>query len=45
MNRLRPKLSRVVGANAAMQANQDINVGGRFTRAQYQYTFDERGLR
>jgi HAE1 family hydrophobic/amphiphilic exporter-1 len=44
MNRLRPKLSRVVGANAAMQANQDINVGGRFTRAQYQYTLSDADL-
>ncbi|MGZ3346182.1 MAG: efflux RND transporter permease subunit [Caulobacteraceae bacterium] len=44
MNRLRPKVSRVVGANAAMQANQDINVGGRFSRAQYQYTLSDADL-
>src|SRR5262249_42028742 len=44
MNRLRPKLARVVGANAAMQANQDINVGGRFSRAQYQYTLSDADL-
>ena len=42
--RLRPKLGRVVGANAALQANQDINVGGRFSRAQYQYTLSDADL-
>ena len=42
--RLRPKVARVVGANAAMLANQDINVGGRQTRAQYQYTLSDGDL-
>jgi HAE1 family hydrophobic/amphiphilic exporter-1 len=36
--RLRPKLSRLVGVQTFLQANQDINVGGRPGRAQYQYT-------
>jgi HAE1 family hydrophobic/amphiphilic exporter-1 len=44
IQRLRPKLARVVGANAALQANQDINVGGRFSRAQYQYTLSDGNL-
>ena len=44
LQRLRPKLARVVGANAGLQANQDINVGGRFTRAQYQYTLSDADL-
>jgi HAE1 family hydrophobic/amphiphilic exporter-1 len=42
--RLRPKLARVVGANSALQANQDINVGGRYSRAQYQYTLSDADL-
>jgi HAE1 family hydrophobic/amphiphilic exporter-1 len=42
--RLRPKLARVVGANVAMQANQDINIGGRYSRAQYQYTLSDPDL-
>jgi hydrophobe/amphiphile efflux-1 (HAE1) family protein len=42
--RLRPQLAKVVGANSALQANQDINVGGRLTRAQYQYTLGDADL-
>jgi hydrophobic/amphiphilic exporter-1 (mainly G- bacteria), HAE1 family len=39
INDLRPKLSsKVVGAQISLQAAQDINVGGRAGRAQYQYT-------
>jgi len=39
INDLRPKLNRqVVGAQISLQAAQDINVGGRAGRAQYQYT-------
>ncbi len=38
MARLRPQLARVVGANTAMQANQDIVLGGRSARSQYQYS-------
>ena len=36
--RLRPKLGRVAGARAFLQAVQDIRVGGRQANAQYQYT-------
>ncbi|HTK35213.1 MAG TPA: efflux RND transporter permease subunit, partial [Caulobacteraceae bacterium] len=42
--RLRPKLAQVVGAQTFMQANQDINVGGRAGRAQYQYTLSDADL-
>jgi HAE1 family hydrophobic/amphiphilic exporter-1 len=42
--RLRPQFQRVVGANTALQATQDINVGGRQGRAQYQYTLSDANL-
>ncbi len=38
INRLRPKLGRVQGANTFMQPVQDIRIGGRQSSAQYQYT-------
>ena len=41
---LRPKLARLVGVQAFMQAAQDINVGGRAGRAQYQYTLSDADL-
>ena len=42
--RLRPKLQQVVGVQVFLQANQDINVGGRAGRAQYQYTLSDADL-
>jgi HAE1 family hydrophobic/amphiphilic exporter-1 len=36
--RLRPKLAKIEGANLFLQAGQDIRVGGRLSRTQYQYT-------
>ena len=36
--RLRPKLAQVPGVNVFLQALQDIRVGGRLSRTQYQYT-------
>jgi HAE1 family hydrophobic/amphiphilic exporter-1 len=42
--RLRPKLSRLVGVQVFLQANQDINVGGRAGQAQYQYTLSDSDL-
>jgi HAE1 family hydrophobic/amphiphilic exporter-1 len=36
--RLRRKLASVQGVNLYMQVPQDINVGGRIARTQYQYT-------
>ena len=42
--RLRPKLARVPGITLYMQAGQDINVGGRLARTQYQYTLTDTNL-
>jgi HAE1 family hydrophobic/amphiphilic exporter-1 len=42
--RLRPKLAKVAGASLLMQAGQDINVGGRLARTQYQYTVTDANL-
>jgi hydrophobic/amphiphilic exporter-1 (mainly G- bacteria), HAE1 family len=42
--RLRPKLAKVEGASLLMQAGQDINVGGRLARTQYQYTITDANL-
>ena len=38
VDRLRPKLIGVAGANTFMQAGQDLRIGGRASSAQYQYT-------
>ncbi|MBV8631692.1 MAG: efflux RND transporter permease subunit, partial [Silvibacterium sp.] len=38
MNRLRPKLNRLVAASAFLQAAQDLRIGGRGSNALYQYT-------
>jgi hydrophobe/amphiphile efflux-1 (HAE1) family protein len=38
MNRLKPKLAAVMGISLSMQVRQDIQVGGRVSAAQYQYT-------
>jgi HAE1 family hydrophobic/amphiphilic exporter-1 len=42
--RLRPKLAKVGGATLLMQSGQDINVGGRLARTQYQYTLTDANL-
>ena len=42
--RLRPRLAKLVGVQTSLQANQDINVGGRAGRAQYQYTLADSDL-
>ena len=39
--RLRPKLARVEGANLFLQAAQDIRVGGRQSKTQYQFTVQD----
>jgi len=44
ITRLRPKLARLVGVQTFLQAAQDINVGGRAGRAQYQYTLADSDL-
>jgi multidrug efflux pump len=38
INRLRPKLNRLTGASAFLQASQDLRIGGRSSNALYQYT-------
>ena len=42
--RLRPKLAAVPGVNLFLQALQDIRVGGRLSRTQYQYTLTSPNL-
>ena len=42
--RLRGKLAQVEGMNVFLQAAQDINVGGRLARTQYQYTLQDADL-
>jgi len=42
--RLRPKLAGIEGVTLFMQAGQDINVGGRLARTQYQYTLTDADL-
>ena len=42
--RLRPKLAKVMGANLYLQASQDITVGGRLAKTQYQYTLQDADL-
>ncbi|MFZ0745421.1 MAG: efflux RND transporter permease subunit [Terracidiphilus sp.] len=44
VNRLRSKLSSVPGARLFLQANQDIQIGGRGSAAQYQYTLSDENL-
>src|SRR5260221_264316 len=44
IDRLRPKLAQVEGIALFMQASQDINVGGRFSRTQYQFTLQDGDL-
>jgi multidrug efflux pump subunit AcrB len=44
VNRLRRKLTSVPGAILYLQANQDIQVGGRGSAAQYQYTLSDENL-
>jgi multidrug efflux pump subunit AcrB len=41
INRLRSQLAKVPGATLFMQAAQDLNVGGRTSRTQYQYTLQD----
>ena len=44
INRLRPQLAKVEGVALFLQASQDINVGGRLSRTQYQYTLQDADL-
>src|SRR6185437_3958266 len=38
VNRLRPKLSHIPGANLFMVPVQDVNIGGRHSNSEFQYT-------
>jgi hydrophobe/amphiphile efflux-1 (HAE1) family protein len=44
INRLRPQLAKVPGATLFMQASQDLNIGGRTSRTQYQYTLQDSNI-
>ncbi len=39
--RLRPKLARALGSTVSLQAGQDVNVGGRLSRTQFQFTLQD----
>jgi HAE1 family hydrophobic/amphiphilic exporter-1 len=44
ISRLRPQIAKVQGVNLFLQAGQDISVGGRLSRTQYQYTVTDSDL-
>ena len=44
IGRLRPQLDKVQGARLFMQAAQDVRLGGRATRTQYEYTLQDANL-
>ncbi len=44
IDRLRPQLAKVVGANLYLQPAQDITVGGRIARAAFQYTLQDANI-
>jgi multidrug efflux pump subunit AcrB len=41
IDRLRPQLAKITGANLYLQAAQDITVGGRIARSAFQYTLQD----
>ncbi len=44
ITRLRPKLEKVLGARLYMQAAQDVRLGGRPTRTQFEFTLQDANL-
>ncbi|HEY8287931.1 MAG TPA: multidrug efflux RND transporter permease subunit [Acetobacteraceae bacterium] len=42
--RLRPKFAKVQGGQAFLQASQDIRVGGRLSKTEFQYTLQDADL-
>jgi hydrophobe/amphiphile efflux-1 (HAE1) family protein len=44
VNRIRPKSAKIEGGNLYLQAAQDIRVGGRLSRTEYQYTLQDADL-
>jgi hydrophobe/amphiphile efflux-1 (HAE1) family protein len=44
IDRLRPQLARIPGANMYLQPSQDITVGGRIARGSFQYTLQDSNI-
>ncbi len=44
IGRMRPKLAKIPGVSLFLQASQDLRVGGRTGRSQYQYTLESADL-
>ncbi len=44
IRRLRPQLAKIEGVNLFLQPSQDITVGGRISRGQFQYTLQDANL-
>jgi hydrophobe/amphiphile efflux-1 (HAE1) family protein len=44
IRRLRPKLAQIPGVRAYLFAAQDVTVGGRFSKTQFQYTLQDANL-
>ncbi len=44
IDRLRKKIAAVPGGTVFLQASQDLNVGGRLSRTQYQFTLQDSNL-
>jgi hydrophobic/amphiphilic exporter-1 (mainly G- bacteria), HAE1 family len=44
ISRLRPKLEKVEGAKLYLQASQDVRLGGRATRTQFEFTLQDANL-
>jgi len=44
VDRLRPQLAKVQGANLFLQPSQDITVGGRIARGSFQYTLQDTNI-
>jgi hydrophobic/amphiphilic exporter-1 (mainly G- bacteria), HAE1 family len=44
IERLRPKIAQVTGGTLFLQSQQDLNLGGRTARTQYQYTLQDTDL-
>jgi hydrophobe/amphiphile efflux-1 (HAE1) family protein len=44
IDRLQPAVARIGGVSLAMQAVQDVQIGGRLSRTQYQYTLQDANL-
>jgi hydrophobe/amphiphile efflux-1 (HAE1) family protein len=44
IDRLRPQLAKIQGANLFLQPSQDINVGARIARGSFQYTLQDTNI-